>query len=154
MPLLADVLTVAGTTRNAFNYWRMAGHLKTKFRRTTAGVARELSRQNALEIGFVAALTSAGFDPGDAAKLSGKWLSAERRGKLQPIQALPKGEPMSYGFSVQHFREEFPLRLRSLAPRSNQDKALAEIVLTYIHVGLIVERMDRLFAPEDSKNAE
>lgn len=93
MIALTPVLEAAAVDRNSFNDWMgivrpSARALRTKFRKTSPGVARELSRENALEIGFVAALVRAGLHPVDAAKLAGAWIEEEKAGTLHPLFAL------------------------------------------------------------------
>jgi hypothetical protein len=93
MIALTPVLEVAAVDRNSFNDWMgisrpSAKVLRTKFRKTSPGVARELSRENALEVGFVGALVRAGLRPADAAKLVIAWIEEERTGTLLPLFAL------------------------------------------------------------------
>src|SRR4051794_32292491 len=113
MALLSEVLRVAGTTHNAVNYWRQRRYLKTKLARTTAGVARDISRTNALEIGFMSALTAAGMPPSDAAVVVASWLEAERNGRLQSHFIWQRGATSTIGYSTAAIRKLFPLPLGS-----------------------------------------
>ena len=67
MAALADVLTVAKYSRNDFNYLKRKNLLRTTFAETSQGAAADLSRENALEIAFIAALSRGGATPKRAA---------------------------------------------------------------------------------------
>src|SRR6266498_1808738 len=127
MVFLSDVLRVTGTTHNAVNYWRKRGYLKTKLAKTTPGVAREISRANALEIGFMSALTSMRMHPSKAATVVASWMKAEREGTLlqKPINIWRQGATSTLALSTEHFRESFPYVPGSALTEqgSDQDRA-------------------------------
>lgn len=92
MTKLTNVLEIAGTTRNAFNHWHRNNLLATNFAKTTPGVALELSRENALDIAFMTALTQIGYKPGQAKPYVQRWLQEEREGILKPYWASTFGQ--------------------------------------------------------------
>lgn len=63
---MIDVWELTGCPKSTFNKWLERGNLKTEFPPSQQGVAREFTKQNALEVSFLTALTNAGFDVGDA----------------------------------------------------------------------------------------
>jgi hypothetical protein len=66
MTTLSSVLREFGCTRSAYEYWSAKKYLKTKFHETTQGASREASRDNAIEVSLMTALTKAGIHPYDA----------------------------------------------------------------------------------------
>lgn len=85
---LAPVLDAAHISRNQFNDWmgllrRSTKLLRTKFRATEPGVARDLSLENAIEIGFMAAVVRAGKSAEGAVPLVSEWIAQEKVGKLK-----------------------------------------------------------------------
>lgn len=89
---LTEALTLAQTTRNAFNYWLRAGLLSTTFTETQPGVARVLSRENILEIAFMSAATEIGMPPREASGFVAGWLAKERSGRPQKFHAQRGGK--------------------------------------------------------------
>jgi hypothetical protein len=84
MPSLAKALEEHETTRDAFNGWIRNGALSTDFS-TSPGVRRDLTRENAIEIGFMAALARAGVDMKYRRELAEIWLRFLRQEKLPSL---------------------------------------------------------------------
>jgi hypothetical protein len=144
MANLTDVLEVSGATRNEFNYWVKKGYLMTRLAETSAGVARDISRENALEIAFLRALTHAGYSPRAAVKIVASWLKLVDGDQLPEIYVGHRGTDVMVGYSLAHLRKAFPIKIGPLGA-TNSDATLAEIVQTYINTRRIVERVDELF---------
>jgi hypothetical protein len=81
-PTLSEVLSVVECTRDDFNNWKRRDILATRLPNSRAGVAQEISRKTALEMAFLSALISGGFDTASAAAEVAKWLREEASGKL------------------------------------------------------------------------
>jgi hypothetical protein len=90
---LTEVLNASFTTRNAFNHWQRGRFLSTSYADTKAGSARKLSRENALEIAFFAALTQGGIAPGEAKIHVRQWLECEASGNLDRFWVATQGRP-------------------------------------------------------------
>ena len=93
------ILRALGTTRNAVNYWRAAGFITSALPPTSAGVPQELTRENALEIAFMAVLTASGVAAAKAAMIVPRWLQDEREGQLSPTAATRPGATYAVGGS-------------------------------------------------------
>jgi DNA-binding transcriptional ArsR family regulator len=160
---LTQVLGIANWSRDDFNNWKRRADFWTDMPPTTPGVAQELSRENALEVAFLAAVAEVGADPYYGTRLEVlRWLREEKSGKLTPAwaanpqaaraKALKGGQPIGQGF--RNFAEanvgKLALNLRdepTQIPR--QGKAGHETkpatVLVLIDRAEIVRRIDTLF---------
>lgn len=84
MPLrMSDVSNISGATRDTINKWIERGVLETEIPTTSAGVAREFTRENAVEIAFLAALVNGGIDPTSAKGFVATWMAQELEGDLK-----------------------------------------------------------------------
>lgn len=83
-PSLSEVLAACEASRDDFNNWNRRGFLRQRSPETRRGIARQMTRRSALEVGFIAALTDVGVDVAIAAQLAHKFLVQERKGKLAP----------------------------------------------------------------------
>jgi hypothetical protein len=92
MPTLAATLAKHGTTRDAFNGWLRGHQLSTGFD-TKQGATRDLTRENAIEIGFMAALARAGVEMNYRGVVAMAWLRMLREGTLPAMAALDRGRP-------------------------------------------------------------
>ncbi|UFZ02922.1 hypothetical protein LQG66_27225 [Bradyrhizobium ontarionense] len=92
MVTLTSVLEASRASRSQFNDWmgyaRRPKILETKFNPTEPGTARALTIENAIEIGFVAALIRAGVAASKAVELSSAWRAELKAKKLAPFFAL------------------------------------------------------------------
>jgi hypothetical protein len=153
MALLTEVLGVARTTRNAFNYWMREGVLRTEFEETTPGVARELSQDNALEIALVAALTRAGLDPAIAGQ-SAASIMAEYAGRKikRPFYILNPYTGFGYLFgSLDTEMRTLLSPLRENSPGagwSSDHEGEGVTQFAVVNCGEIVRRVDALFQAE------
>ncbi|MCW5704104.1 MAG: hypothetical protein KIT82_16160 [Bradyrhizobium sp.] len=86
-PTLSEVLSVVECTRDDFNNWKRREILGTRLPNSRSGVAQEISRKTALEMAFLSALISGGFDTATASIQTAKWLREEATGKLTPAWA-------------------------------------------------------------------
>src|SRR5690349_1061069 len=92
MVTLPEVLTIVQCTRDDFNNWHRRGILSTKFPKATAGIPRVVTRENALELAFLAALVKCGIEPLAASHEVQRWLYAERRSRVSRYWATnPRG---------------------------------------------------------------
>ena len=148
MVTLAEALAVAGTNRNAFNYWHRAGLLSTDFAPTTAGVARALTRENALELAFMTAATEVGLSPTEAHPHVTEWLQKLRVGSLHDFHARRGGSG-----SWVTFRDASVAAISvALGRRVSDPNGLLGppmTVFSIINLGEIVRRVDALFAKEN-----
>ena len=81
-PTLSEVLPIAKCSRDDFQNWRRRDGFSTELPPTKAGVAQELTRENALELSFVSVLTSAGYEPAEAKREAARWVKEEAQGTL------------------------------------------------------------------------
>ncbi len=157
MPTLSDAIRVAKTTRNSVNYWVAGGFLSTAFLPTTAGVARNVTRENALEIAFMAALTSVGVPPSIATSTVLGWLEQERRGKLFDFSVRPHGEPgISIEFADESSFDYIATLLGGIRTGTEIDSGVPvepATVFSVINVRAIVLNVDRLFSGDDATYA-
>lgn len=160
-PTLQDVLAVARCTRDDFQNWARRKIFSTKFPKTTAGVARHLTRENALELAFISALVQSGIEPSRASDTVKRWLDAERNDGLTRFWAFNTREKKialknlgAMGCSFQSIREanfeSLARRLPDPAPIDGtidrkRDEATAIII---INRGKIVRSVDELFGRE------
>jgi hypothetical protein len=158
MARLSRVLLAAGSNRNAVNYWREAGLLTTSLQETSAGIARNFSRANALEIAFMAALTAAGASPKESSELTRVLLALDQSGQLKPLGRLQRSKDKVDGLENIDI-DEFQEILNSLEGSVNFDSdnidefeeyPLGSVVHSMINLRLIVRRVDRLFREETS----
>lgn len=103
MVALTPVLEKTHVTRNQINDWlglvRRPKILETKFKETEPGSPRDLSFENAVEIGFVAALIRAGATASKAVEIASGWRKEMKAGKLAPLFAVNPVTLEGYGFS-------------------------------------------------------
>ncbi len=151
---LQSVLAAARCNRDDFNNWNRRGILNTRVTKTTTGVARTMTRENALELAFLAALTQSGFEPQFASVEVKRWLDFETRDALPRYwfcnprsKKLPLSGEWRRVASFQHLSE---INLRALlkqlgdAPEGDEPKGLSASTLIFIDRGEIVRRVDAL----------
>lgn len=150
MVSLTKALEVARTTRNAFNYWRSAGLLTTRFSETTPGVARSLSRKNVLEIAIIAAITETGLAPKDAKAIVMSWLMADQRGESLNFVARRYDAPYSMQFqNITTDDLAYQLgAMRRIIPGQDEEAGLDAPAVSYsvINLGEVRRRVDALFS--------
>jgi len=175
MASLTEVLRIARTTRNAFNYWRRAGLLSTPFKETTAGVAGDLTRSNALEVALMASLIATGFSPKQTKKIVAEWLRAEAVGELPSIVAHLQYSPntpdhipllgisdekdidkIAYllgGITEKNFPEHWKDQATFGTYLIDEDAAPAPSATAFaiIRLAEIVNRVDELFPPNSDR---
>lgn len=155
-PTLSEVLSVVECTRDDFNNWKRRDILSTRLPNSRAGVAQEVSRKTALELAFLSALTSGGFDIATAVIETANWLREETAGKLAPRWAgnprHPGGNTIGFSFEVLNDRA-----LSNLAVALSDDepvgysgeakvgKSVPATMLVIIDRGEIVRKIDQLY---------
>lgn len=159
-PKLSEVLSVVECSRDDFNNWKRRDILTTRLPNSRAGVAQEISRKTALELAFLSALTSGGFDTATAVIETAKWLSEEASGKLAPRWAgnprHPGGNTLGFSFEVLDDKA-----LSNLAVNLSDDieggyagersgKFIPATTLVIIDRSAIVRRVDRLYSERKS----
>ncbi|HEX2492670.1 MAG TPA: MerR family transcriptional regulator, partial [Steroidobacter sp.] len=77
----AELSAVSGATTRDIENWMVRLPLRTKFKRTVQGRARDFTRDNAVEIAMVAALVRSGFTPAAAAERVSVLLKMWERGE-------------------------------------------------------------------------
>lgn len=82
MARLMQIAEAAGTSYDFIDSLIRRKLLMTPLGEAGPGVARVFTRENALEIAFIAALVSIGHAPMVAAAIAGEWLSLHARGAL------------------------------------------------------------------------
>jgi hypothetical protein len=99
MATLSDVLDALDLPRHSFNNWQRKGALRTEYAPTTQGVPVELTLENALELGFIFALTKLGTTPTGAGMEAEKWILDHKAGDLKPFLAfnMTDGREVGYG---------------------------------------------------------
>lgn len=153
MASLTEALRVAGATRNDFNYWDKLGLFTSSWAPTKPGVARELTRPNALELAFIKAQARVGLPLQLAAERAGVWLRLVDEPLFPPFHALNPLTGMGHDFS------NTSIELSALAgplgdPGGDEegwegDKPLP-LTFSFINRAEIVRRVDALFAGEGS----
>lgn len=133
MAALADVLKVAEYSRNDFNYLKRKNLLRTPFGETVAGVPSDLTRENALEVAFIAALSRGGATPKRAAIFADRLRINVLRGEKRAWYVLPAGD-----FKTTKWSDEPDLRRLSIELKSH--------ILVAVCVEEIVRRVDKLFS--------
>lgn len=133
MATLADVLGVAQYSRNDFNYLKRKNLLRTKFAETTQGTPADLSRDNALEIAFIAALSRGGATPKRAALFADRLRIAVLNGERRAWYVFPDGNFTKTKWSDAPDLERLSVELGSH-------------ILTSVCVEEIVRRVDKLFS--------
>jgi hypothetical protein len=154
---LTQVLRVAKWSRDDFNNWKRRVGFSTKMQETSPGVAQELSRQNALEVAFLAAISNTGAAPYNSKLRVEQWLREEKRGKLpegwaanpQSLEALA-----AYGVPIRNFAKadagKLALNLPDAQPNrpklpNSMYESKPATVLVLIDLAEIVRRIDALF---------
>ena len=82
---MIDVWTLTGCPKDTFNKWLLRGNLKTDFPASRQGVTREFTKENALELSFLTALTNAGFDVGEAEYHVNELMRGYRKNRLPMV---------------------------------------------------------------------
>jgi hypothetical protein len=147
MPTLSDALRAHDASRDSFNNWLRKGSLRTDFA-TAPGVARQLSRENSLEIGFMAALERASVPFNHRSSLAENWLRKARAGRLPAMVVVDRARP------------EVPV---NILPGETCDGLMSRLAkqivagtvegreptdLTIVNLAEIVRRVDALHAQE------
>lgn len=137
----AALLATIGASRRDLENWLRRIELSTEFEPTSPGRERLFSRSNALELAFIAALVKAGAPPRRASALSVFFLDLMRS---EPEQfpkwfAFPAGNP-DWAFVIEEPDQKAFDGLRASAKERN-----APAVFAFVHLGDIVEKVDRVF---------
>jgi len=153
---LTKVLAAANWSRDDFNNWKRRVGFSTDMPETSPGVAQELSRENALEVAYLAALSKTGAEPFNAKLRVEQWLRAEKRGKLsggwaanpqsreaaaaygQPFRNFAKADVGKLSVSLPNVLPNAPI------PNASRDSKPATI-LVLIDLAEITRRIDTLF---------
>jgi hypothetical protein len=159
-PTLAQIIELAGCTRDDFNNWKRRKVLITKMPKSHQGIPLELGKRNALEVAFMAALTSVGFDPYASMPEVARWLNEIGGDKFaslwvaNPRAAKPPGSPLGRGFgnpktSFDHLKLESGLADEDSPAGWHGDSVVEPkpaTTLVMIDRAEIVRRIDALFA--------
>jgi hypothetical protein len=96
---MIDAVKLFGTSKDSFSRWLERGYLCTKFPPSRQGVQREYTRENAVEVGFMTALTRVGYDPSEAAPIIAKWMKGLKSGGMPWLFCLNThtGDYLEYG---------------------------------------------------------
>lgn len=147
--LLRTFKNVLGIDRTWFTNQYRHNYFETEFRRDRGRF--ELSRENALEICFLASLHRVGFKSAEAAPEVRKWIRDERVGKLLPLWAanptLPKYS--ADGFGTAFSKRNVGLRDFKMNKTSHCDHPVTCVV--FINRAEIVGKIDALFKKAVSK---
>ena len=146
---LNEILPTIGAPASSIENWLMPDRLRlyTSFEGTTRGRARLFSRNNTLELALIAAFIKAGAAASGAAAMAEAVLRAE-------TNAAALGRPKNYDVrewwvfaagDMTKGSELSTINLKKLQPRL---KPAWPPVLTIVHVGEIVRRVDKLFGGE------
>ena len=149
MVSLKMALDVAGTTRNAFNYWRSADLLKSNFSETSPGVARSLNRENVLEVAYMAALTDIGEAPPDAQTTINMLCLHDESGETYRFLAKRNDAPLwvnSHNITKEILEQLGASRVIFPGLKGRERRVTAAISYSIINVGEIRRRVDELFA--------
>lgn len=118
---LPAVLRAIGGTRNRVNKWKAAGYLSHDVPESSPGIPSEVTREAALEIALMTALTRTGHRPASAHSLVTIWLLT-RRGEI-------KGREMAGIFVTDPISEgtTFPSRNTTLGEISERLATLVKM---------------------------
>ena len=153
---LTKVLAAANWSRDDFNNWKRRVGFSTDMPETSPGVAQELSRENALEVAYLAALSKTGAEPYNAKLRVEQWLREEKRGKLPGAWAAnPQSleAAAAYGLPVRNFAKADLAKLSGSLPRVLPNSPIPNAsrhskpatVLVLIDLAEITRRVDVLF---------
>jgi hypothetical protein len=157
-PTRKEVAAAAGCDVDFVSNTLNRGLLTTKLAETTAGVSRDLSRPNALELAFIAALVAIGYSPTEASAVAVDWLKREKKHELPAywvensrtrVGALMSDAPKDIEGALVMFPDDEgsgDLAEEGVDPFSLPDDFAPATCLSIIHVAEIVRRVDRLFA--------
>jgi hypothetical protein len=153
MVTMADIYSVAHTTRDAVNRLNARGVLPTELEPMRQGVARSPTRENALAIVFHAAAIRGGVPAPFAAQLVKGWIAEEAAGTLVPLWAWnPKDDPsqgVNFGDASLGFRD-FAIALADDVPGGYAGVGRRETIpateIVVIDRGELARRVDALFA--------
>ena len=146
MPLTTTRLTaIAGVSRDALNKIMASerGGLGTEIPYTIPGAARTFTRDNGLEVAFIAALGRVGMTSAEARKLSYTWVERSRAGQLATYWAWNPGarDPdacqLEFGEAIPH--PDLAFMLADSGPDDPGQPAAAVVV---IDRGEIVRRIE------------
>jgi hypothetical protein len=158
MPALKDLLPVVMLDEDTVENWmrRTPAVLGTTYAPGVRGRPRELSRENALELGFLAALRALGFDLTSAGELAARWIEEDRRGTLRRYVAVNPLARKTYAYNAGQGDtfDEWAVALPNQGEsgwRGNPETMTSRqdaTVIARINLGALVERIDALFAQE------
>lgn len=131
-----DFADKIGASRTDVENWRDRVHLWTEYEPTTPGVAQNYSRENVLEMAVIAAMKKAGCPLRSASAYAGMVIRGHRNGDLRKWLVFPAGDFAQGTGTNDPARVDFA----DLAGKSPQR------AVSLIHVGAIVETVDKLFA--------
>lgn len=147
---LSNVLEVAETDRNTFNYMKRAKLLRSKIGETTPGVPTPISRRAALEIAFVSALAGAGLKLSDASDRANAEFFARTK-EIRGDLFYAVNPRTGFGFYFSDKNMPMALLRNQLADRrhgggwSHEAPALSPTVISIIDLAELVRRVDGLF---------
>ncbi|MGJ0512403.1 hypothetical protein [Methylocystis sp.] len=138
-----EVADAAGCTPEFISNCVNRNVLLTPLGETTAGVARDFSFDNALELAFIAALVVIGYSPIDAAIKAAEWRALEAEGELLAFWA--ENARTRQGVLMSKAPKDLAALAATFQDRSGRHYEPAT-ALAIIHVREIVKRVEALFA--------
>jgi hypothetical protein len=164
-PTRQEIADVAGCDSDFVSNIVNRGLLKSKLSETSAGVARDFTRVNALEISFIVPLTDVGYSPSLASAKAHEWIAAEAKGKLPPwyvenrytsenilcstaAETGDDGRSVSLAEWATTLADEIEGGWR--AEESNPQRPATRLAV--IHLKEIIRRVDELFAVNTDDN--
>lgn len=159
-PTRQEIADVAGCDSDFVSNIVNRGLLNSKLPKTSAGVARDFTRVNALEISFITALVAIGRAPIVAGEIVSDWVKREKKGDLPPwwVENPKTGngtflaEAPEKMTVAQFFRDDTFADDIGSGELLNENSDLhakghkSASCISFIHVADIVRRVDELFS--------
>jgi hypothetical protein len=137
MKRMAEILSTIGASSHDVENWTRTLHLSTKFQPTISGRARLFSRDNVLELAFLAAFTRAGAKPATCVAFA----AAMVRDATNQI-----GGPFEWlAFTAGDLNSATPFDDFSPKAFAKIAKKLSPAVIALVAVGETVRRVNALF---------
>jgi len=134
----SEIASVVGARARDIDVWLQRPELIQRFKSTRHGARRSMSRENALQIAFLAAFVKAGIKISKAIKISELFLKLEKKGEIKEWILFDPEKELSAANQFEDFSTLESLKLRAITATP----PLAVILAT----GETIRRIDQLFS--------
>ena len=137
----SEIGSVVGAKAKEIDIWLQRPELIHRFKSTRHGARRSMSRENALQLAFLAAFVKAGIKVSQSIELSERFLKLEKSGRIKEWILFNPGEDLSVASQFDEFSSIENLKLRA--------STAAPALVVAFAARETVRRIDNLFSSRE-----